>query len=267
MTNREIILYLSLKFKGDWDEIYKFISDYKNGKVVLDEKEALNTISKNKSKYITIFDENYPECLRQSVKPPFVLYYKGDITLLDEHKHRLAVVGSRKISEYGQEVTDKFVPKLSKDFIIVSGLAIGVDSAAHRACINAKGKTIGVLGNGIDFIYLEDKELYEECSKNHLVLSEYPEGTPAKSDYFPVRNRIIVALCNDLLVVEGKVNSGTQISACLMCHKGGNVYCVPTRINEDSICNKLISEGAFLVEEPNDIYDYSDVVLKKPIFE
>ena len=264
MEQREILLYLSLKFQGNWDKIYEVIS----GKEEIDLEEAENYIKRFNGNYITILDEDFPLCLKEVTKPPFVLYYKGDISLLKEGLNRLAVVGSRKFSEYGQETTEMFVSKLAKDFIIVSGLALGIDSFAHTSAIRNGGRTIAVLGNGINFCYLlENKELYQEICEKHLVISEYPPEVLPYPENFPIRNRIIAGLCENLLVTEGKVRSGTQITACLMANKGGNVCCVPTRIGEESICNLLISEGAYLVETPEDVLEISNIRRKTPIFE
>ena len=211
MTNREYLLYWSLKFQGDWDKIYEAVAQ----KTEIDEKEFKSVISKFSGNYITALDRDvYPNSLFQATKPPFVLYYRGDISLLSDNNNKLAVVGSRKFSEYGQEVTERFVSKLCKDFVIVSGLAIGIDSIAHTTANNNGGKTIAVLGNGIDFIYIKENiELYEELCKKQLVISEYPPGTQAHQDNFPIRNRIIVALSQNVLVTEGKLKSGTQITA------------------------------------------------------
>ena len=264
MNSREILLYYALKFQGDWNKISQVIQEKKE----IDEKEATNLISKNKNKYVTFLDPEYPESLKRSYKAPFVLFYHGDISLLSDDKKKMAVVGSRKFSKYGKDMTEKLVQGIVKDFVIVSGLAIGIDAIAHRTAIDNGGKTIAVLGNGIDFHYIEEnKDIYEECKRNHLVISEYPGLVPPRSNCFPVRNRIIAGLCDSLLVTEGKIHSGTQITAFLMVQKSGDVCCVPARAGEDSICNLLIKEGAFLVETPEDIYECVGVVPQKAIFE
>ena len=264
MNSREILLYFSLKYSGDWNLIFKAISEHEE----YDKNEAKELIKTVTSPYITYSDDDYPEYLKRAVKPPFVLYYYGDISLLSDARNRLAVVGSRKCSEYGALVTQKFVKELCKDFVIVSGLAYGVDAIAHQTAIDNGGKTIAVLGNGIDFCYLkQNEEIYEECKRHHLVVSEYPKDVLPYSYHFPIRNRIIVALSETLLVTEGKIRSGTQITAMLMAGKNGSVCCVPTRIGEESICNYLISEGAFLAETPDDVYEVAHVVKKKPVFE
>ena len=263
MESRENLLYLALKYKGEWNAIYSDVS----GHVEIDEKEAKALISKVNCNYITILDEEYPESLRDSYKPPFVLFYYGNISLLNDKNNKIAVVGARHPSKYGIEMTKELVGGIAKDFIVVSGMAMGVDAVAHWTTIKNGGKTIGVLGNGINFHYLEDnKDLYEECKKNHLIISEYPDMTPPTPSSFPIRNRIIAALCNNLLVTEGKERSGTQITAFLMVQKSGNVCCVPERAGHESICNHLIKEGAYLVETVDDIYFYTGMTPQKPIF-
>ena len=264
MNSREILLYFSIKYSGDWNQIYESVQS----KEIFDANEAEKIVSENKNKFITILDEEYPESLRRSYKPPFVLYYQGDISLLSDNKNKIAVVGSRKYSKYGKEMTEKLVKGISKDFVIVSGLALGIDAIAHRSCISSGGKTIAVLANGIDFHYLEEnKDIFEECIKNHLVVSEYPNKVQPTKENFPIRNRIIAGLAESLLVTEGKIHSGTQITAFLMVQKNGEVCCVPARAGENSICNHLIKEGAFLVETPEDIYQSVGVTQHKPIFE
>ena len=264
MNSRENLLYLAVKYKGEWDPIYEDIKAHKE----VDEKEAKSIIDSVKSNYITILDEEYPESLRDSFKPPFVLFYYGDISLISDKNNKIAVVGSRKYSRYGKMMTEKLVSGIAKDFVVVSGMALGIDAIAHRTTIENGGKTVGVLGNGIDFHYLEEnKDIYEECKKNHLVISEYPGNTPPNPDYFPVRNRIIAGLCFNLLVTEGKIRSGTQITALLVAQKSGNVCCVPARADEESICNRLIKEGAYMVEDVDDIYLDTNVKPQKHIFE
>ena len=264
MDSREILLYYSLKFSGDWNSIYNAIES----KEELDEKEVRELIKTNTSNFITFLDDEYPESLKRMTKPPFVLYYYGDISLISDARNKIAVVGSRKVSEYGHDVTTRLVSEIAEDFVIISGLAYGVDALAHWAAINNKGKTVAVLGCGINLCYLkENQELYDIIKEKHLLLSEYPDITPPTIHSFPIRNRIIAGVCENLLITEGKLASGTQITALLMAGKDGNVCCVPTRIGENSICNHLISEGAFLVETADDIYEVAHVVKKKPVFE
>ena len=264
MDSREILLYYAIKYRGDWNRIYEAI----HNKEELDIEEAQKVVEQNQCKYITMLDEEYPDSLKEAYKAPFVLFYQGDISLLSDKNNKMAVVGSRSHSDYGKEMTEKLVSGIAKDFVIVSGLALGIDAIAHKTAIDNGGKTIAVLGNGINFHYLEEnKEIYEEIRKNHLVISEYPDNEPPRPDCFPVRNRIIAGLCSSLLVTEGKIRSGTQITAFLMVQKSGDVCCVPTKAGEDSLCNHLIKEGAYLVETVEDIYQSVGVVARKPVFE
>lgn len=272
MNDREILIYYAIKHKGNWNEIFEEVSKAnppegeEKPENTIDEKEAKQLLKNIKSKAVTILDEEYPDPLKFITRPPFVLFYHGDISLLS--KKNLAVVGSRKCTEYGVSNTIKFVKELCKDFVIVSGLALGIDSVAHRTCIENGGKTIAVLGCGINVCYLkENQDIYDECKKNHLVISEYPDDTLPCPENFPIRNRIIVGISEVLLVSEGKNASGTKITAMLMAGKNGNVCCIPTTIDNDSICNTLIKDGAYLVETPLDVYEVARVVPKRPIFE
>lgn len=264
MDSRTILISLAIKFSGNWDAIFQALEK----KEQPDEAEAKRLLKKVKSKCITCLDEEYPESLKRVFRPPFVLFYEGDISLLSDKNNKIAVIGSRKYSEYGEEVTRKLVKAISKDFVVISGLALGIDSIAQSSAIESGGRTIGVLGNGLNTYYLkENEELFDECKKNHLVITEYPDDVPPSPFNFPVRNRIIAGLCENLLITEGKTNSGTSITAMLMLQKNGNICCVPTRVGEQSICNHLISLGAYLVETAEDIYHIAKVPIKKPVFE
>ena len=174
MDSRKILIYLALKYKGDWDSIYHDISNH----ATLDINEDLVDValSKMTSNAVTILDSEYPDTLKNIYRPPFVLFYHGNIKLLDCKYKSIAVVGSRKCSEYGLECTEKLVKDLCKEFVIISGLAEGIDSCAHACALKYKGKTIGVLGSGINNIYPDSsKDLYEIMKKTQLVISEYPE--------------------------------------------------------------------------------------------
>lgn len=273
MNSSEILIYLAIKFKGNWKEIFETIELQKQVeedpsiKNPIDMDEAVKLLKNIKSSVVTILDPEYPEDLKMVTRPPFVLFYHGDISLLTKEK-KLAVVGSRKCSEYGINNTINFVKELCKDFVIVSGLAYGVDATAHRTCIENGGKTIAVLGCGINVCYIKDNlDIYNACKKGHLIISEYPDDTAPDPLYFPIRNRIIAGLSDTLLVTEGKNNSGTKITALLMADKNGNVCCIPTTIDNDSICNTLIKDGAYLVETPLDVYEVAGIVPRRPIFE
>ena len=251
MEAREIFIYFAIIHNGNWDKIYESVSN----KEPVNEKVAKRVIKDPKSKVVTILDDDYPLQLKDARKPPFVLFYHGDLSIV-KNKHKcVSVVGSRKNTAYGEEVTTKLVSDLCKEVTIVSGMARGIDGIAHRACIASGGKTVAVLGCGINICYPPDNlDIYDEIKKHHLIMSEYPDVTPPNPRNFPVRNRIIAALSDCLLVTEGQRNSGTSITATLTLESGGNVCCVPTEIGKNSVCNHLIANGAGLVESAEDVF-------------
>ncbi len=206
--------------------------------------------------YITIFDKNYPKLLKEVYDCPAVLYIKGDISILDTFS--LGVVGSRKYTNYGK----KFSYKLSKEcadlgITIISGLALGVDSFAHQAALDVNGKTVGVLGCGLDSIYpVSNFHLGQEIiEKGGAIITEFPLGVPPMKQNFPARNRIIAGLSRGVLVIEAAERSGALITAYQALECSRDVFALPGNIdNENSIgTNKLIQEGAKLVLGVEDI--------------
>lgn len=211
--------------------------------------------------YITIEDEEYPETLRHVPTPPLVIFYKGNIKLLK--RDMLAVVGAREATKYGYQVLEELMPELTKrGFVIVSGLAKGIDSFAHQFAISNQGKTIGVVGTGLDICYPKSSgNLQIEMSQQHLVLSEYPKGTSPAKFHFPMRNRIIAGLSSGVLVVEAKKRSGSLITAQQALDYGKDVFVVPGSIldGRSSGCHQLIQDGAICVEKAQDIFDSYDL--------
>ena len=246
-----ILLYFAIKYEGDWDKIYAAI----NKKEKVDSVEMEEVLKENKSNYITLLDSQYPSRLKCIYKPTFVLFYKGDISLLNSNNKTIGVVGSRKNSEYGKKTTTQIVKDLVKEnIIIVSGLAKGIDSIAHHSCIDNGGKTVAVLGNGFDSCYpLENSDLLENVAKYGVVISEYPDFVEACKENFPKRNRIIAGLSDAILVTEAKKKSGSMITVSRALEMGKDIYCIPSNIGKDSGCNLLIKEGAKLVECGQDI--------------
>lgn len=178
---------------------------------------------------INILEEDYPEKLKNIYDSPIVLYYKGNKKLINSNK-MIAIVGCRNCSIYGEEVSKKFAHDLAKEGIcVISGLAKGIDSRAHLGALKEKGKTIAVLGSGLDRIYpSENIKLYNEIVKNGgLILSEYVIGTNANRMNFPARNRIISGLSDGVLVIEAKEKSGTLITVDFALEQGKEVYVVP----------------------------------------
>lgn len=194
----------------------------------LDPEDLAQSIIKVGIKWLTIFDENYPKLLKEIYDPPVVLYYKGEI--LKDDENAIGVVGTRKMTGYGKAVTKQFVEDLVRGGLtIVSGLARGVDSCAHQAAIECGGRTIAVLGGGLNNIYpSENKNLALEIINGHgAVISEYPPDDPSLPGNFPSRNRIISGLSQAILVTEAAEDSGSLITAKLAVEQGKEVFAVP----------------------------------------
>ena len=265
MKARNILIYLSMLYKGDFDQIYNALIQHDNPP---SDEEVNEILKKVTSPCITILDDDYPDYLKQKVyHPPFVLYYYGDISLLKDENKNIAFIGSRKCSDYGQKITSQIVSEVSEKFNIVSGLAKGIDTCAHSACVNKIGKTIAVLGCGIDVCYPSSNHRLYHIIKNHgLLISEYPNDTPPEAHYFPMRNRIIVGLSRLIVITEAKKHSGTQISTAFALSSGKDVCCVPYPADNNSLCNHLIKQGAYMIENAKDLYDVLDYQSGGPLF-
>jgi DNA processing protein len=253
IKGRDIIIHLAIKYDGDWNRIYEAIKA-KEPASVAEVNESLGRLT---SETLTIIDEDYPENLKRIYKPPFVLFYHGDKRLLNYEKPSLAVIGSRRPSTYGITMTRSIVKDLvAGSILIVSGLARGIDHIAHQAALGAAGKTIAVLGSGINRPYPEEtKDTYERIKKEQLVLSEYPDRVEPHKDNFPWRNRIIAGLAQAVFVSEARQRSGTLITVGYALYLGKDVYVLPHPANTDSSCNRLIRDGAVLVESAHDILE------------
>lgn len=207
-------------------------------------------------KIIKIKDKNYPENLLQLKNPPEKLYVLGDESLLK--KKSIAIIGSRDCTEYGYRQAVKFAKELSENNIcIVSGMAIGIDSAAHIGAKDELGKTIAVLGSGFNDIYPKENEglFFDILNKGGCIVSEYEPNIIHKAEYFPERNRIVSALSKGVLVVEARHRSGTSITAKYAKELGKTIYCIPTNLEEKTGVGtgRLIQNGAKLVLNPEDI--------------
>ena len=213
-------------------------------------------VAKSGVTIITFVSENYPKVLLEIADPPPFLYVKG---VLRGSETAVAMVGSRRASTYGILTTTRLASELAGHGItVVSGMARGVDTAAHRGALGAGGRSIGVLGCGIDVIYPpENRRLFEEMAENGALVSEFPMGTFPLAENFPRRNRIISGMSRGVLVVEAMENSGSLITAQYALEQGREVFAIPGNINCSSSrgANGLIKQGAKLVEGVEDILD------------
>ena len=216
---------------------------------------------------VTIIDEDYPSRLLSIPDKPLCIYYRGDISL-SEKEYIIASVGSRRPTHYGISMATEFASVLgSKGIVIISGMAYGIDAKSHQSCIEAGGKTIAVLGGGVDICYPRtNMNIYHEMCEEHLVLSEYPPGTEHISLHFPLRNRLISGMSDGLLVIEAALRSGTLITTDYALEQGRNIYAIPGRADDmmSKGVNNLIKQGAALVDTPADIItDLTGVTLKR----
>lgn len=201
---------------------------------------------KRQCQVISFFDDAYPEKLRQIYRPPLLLFARGDLSLLK--REMVAIVGARLASSYSRRVVDQLMPNLvAQNLAIVSGLANGADGMAHQAALRCKGKTVAVLGNGLNHFYpASHQNMQKKICRTGLVLSEYLPDTPPRPWRFPERNRIIAGLCEHLIVTEAKAKSGSLITANLALQENRNVFAVPGPITSSLSqgTNQLIKAGA-----------------------
>lgn len=222
----------------------------------------MSYIEENHIELINFFDNSYPQNLKNIDYPPIVLFVKGK---LDISKLFFAIVGTRSPSGYGEKCAQFFSKELTlSGFSIASGLARGIDSIAHKSCINNNGYSVGVLGCGIDVTYpRENQALFDLMSQKGAIISEFAISTPPNAYNFPRRNRIITGLSEGLLVVEADIKSGSLISAKYAQDQSKPVFAVPGEIfaKRSLGTNQLIKDGAYLAQEPSDIifYFYKDI--------
>lgn len=255
--NPEGVLHASfntLKSIGIKDDLINRIIANKE-KAWLASEQDVNYINNNNIKVFTWDSPEYPELLKEIHSPPPVLYCAGN--LVNEDKYSLAIVGSRNTSSYGLQVTKMLAGELSQSGLtIVSGMARGIDSIAHTAALEQGGRTIAVLGSGIDVIYPpENKPLYERIVQQCAVISEFPIGTPPLPHNFPVRNRLVSGLSLGVLVIEAREKSGALITADYALQQNREVFAVPGNMTSLSSrgSNRLIRDGAKMIETSQDV--------------
>lgn len=259
-----------LKTFGSPSEIYR--KKFKELRAVVSEKIALEIgqgvdqtglqdtltwLAQANNHLVTLADADYPKALLEIADPPPLLYAKGNLALLN--KLSIAIVGSRNASVQGEKNAEAFAQGLAEHGLcIVSGLALGIDGAAHRGALKAKGNTIAVVGTGLDMVYpAQHRDLAHQIASSGLIISEFPLGTLSKPQNFPRRNRLISGLSLGCLVVEANLKSGSQITARLSAEQGREVFAIPGSIHSPLAkgCHQLIKQGAKLVDSLQDIVE------------
>jgi DNA processing protein len=221
-----------------------------------DIKREMDAAAGQNCQVVTLTDSQYPSLLRSIHDPPPFIYVKGD---LGDTENSIAVVGSRQASSYGIAVANRLGADLaSMGLMVVSGMALGIDAAAHEGALSAKGKTIAVLGSGLGVVYPpENRKLFHRIIESGAVISEFPVMEPPNAYNFPARNRIIAGMTLGTVVVEAAARSGSLITARLAAEQGREVFAVPGSINsaKSSGVHNLLKQGAKLVASVNDIIE------------
>ena len=218
-------------------------------------KESRDRVAALRDETVTLIDDEYPVLLRNIIDPPLVLFYRGDLTLL--HRPGLAIVGSRRASTYAINVAELLARQLAPTGLtIVSGLALGVDGAAHTSALDSGGTTIAVLGTGIDVLYPRaNRRLFRRIGEHGLIVTEFPPGSPPRPEHFPIRNRVISGLAHGTIILEATAPSGSLITARMAAEQGREVFAVPASIFSPGSegPHRLIQFGAKLVHDADDV--------------
>ncbi len=233
------------------------LSNFLQVRKQVDLDEVLRRVEQVGATVFTWDNDDYPPLLRQITDAPPVLFVRGAITPADEWA--VALVGTRKATVYGREVAHRLAEELAANHVtVISGLARGIDSIAHKAALDAGGRTIAVMGTGVDYIYpAEHRQLAEAIVENGALVSDYPLGTHPESANFPARNRIISGLSLGIIVVEAGIKSGALITADFAADHGREVFAVPGSILSPASagCNRLLRDGAAIVTEARDVLE------------
>ncbi len=218
---------------------------------------TLQWLQKDNAHLVTLADSAYPQKLLEISNPPAILYAIGNLHWLNHPS--IAMVGSRSATPQGEKNAEDFAQSLCElGLCVVSGMALGIDGAAHRGALKSNGATIAVVGTGLDIVYpARHRDLAHKIAERGLIISEFPLGTPSKAQNFPRRNRLISGLSLGCLVVEANVDSGSLITARLSAEQGREVFAIPGSIHSPVTkgCHHLIKQGAKLVENTQDILE------------
>jgi DNA processing protein len=229
-----------------------------------DVEKQIMVLEKKGIKAVSFYESSYPEMLREIEDAPIIIYLKGDIQPQD--RYAIAIVGSRKPTYYGESVAENISEELaSMGFTIVSGMARGIDGLSHKGALSAGGRTIAVLGSGLDVPYPpENKMLMDKIASSGCVISEFPPGTPPDKENFPRRNRLISGLSLGTLIIEATSESGSLITARYALEQGREVFAVPGNITSSTSegTNELIKKGAILTRKAEDVIEELAPVLK-----
>lgn len=267
---------LNLIFRDNFLELSRFLKRFKSFKAAYhhlnqEQKHCLNPfkewgkLEQWQINFCTINDPEYPPLLKEIPYPPWGLYYRGNIDIL-KNNFSLAVVGTRKISPYGKAVTEKIIKELIPyNFTIISGLALGVDTVAHKITLDFQGKTVAVLGTGLDKIFpAQNTNLGKQIIQQGVLISEYPLNSPSFKSHFPWRNRIISGLAKAILIIEAPEKSGALITAHFALEQNRDIFAIPGSIfsNNSIGTNKLIQQGAKLIMNSQDILEEYQIPLQ-----
>ncbi len=230
-------------------------------------RKELGELGEKGMRFVIWVDEEYPERLREIYDYPMGLFVRGKLP--DSGCPSVAVVGARGCTEYGEQLAKGFARALAENGVqIISGLAAGIDGAAHRGALEAKMPTFGVLGCGVNICYpSEHFRIYEEMGRSGGILSEFGPDTPPRAANFPMRNRIISGLADAIVVVEARAKSGSLITADLGMEQGREIFALPGRVTDhlSEGCNHLIQQGAHLAVSPEDVLEYLGVKYRKKL--
>ena len=250
LDSKIVITYIAILCHGDWNEIAAFIKERRP----IDLEECLKVVSALPCHAITIMEADYPAALKNALQPPFVLFYQGNLSLLENHRRCVALLGSRNDADYGEAQGKRFAKALaSEGATIISSISKGVNEKVLKEAVPF-GKAVAVLPCGVDVYYpAEFSELQRKIKDNGLLISEFPPGTQPSPKTFPARNRIIAGLSSYVLVASTHQGEGTLSTIGIALSQGKTVGCFPYRLDEGNVNNNLILEGAEMIIDPDDV--------------